>query len=187
MNVKIKTITFKALAAIGVLISIYILFVIAAFFFNTRHVGDANKAQLTFKPIDQKIRSIGGKQICENGDNGKGIDNSSPWYTIYYYVPDGAGLTQSVKDVSAQNGYTLTNDVNQNDYQQQITQSPSSPTQGTSESQLSSDYLISQNQQLRVEIVRQGNVQIGCSDAKLNAENISPPSGQAILYWSLSL
>jgi hypothetical protein len=71
------------------------------------HGNDAQKAA---KPFIAKVQQAGGKKLCDNGDSGYGIDNTTPWYTAYYRIPDNAGLTDTLKNYASQTGYTLTRD-----------------------------------------------------------------------------
>jgi hypothetical protein len=66
-----------------------------------------NQAQKDFEPIANQITALGGTKLCDNGDSGYGIDNTTPWYQVYYTVPDAADLTNKIKAIADQQGYRL--------------------------------------------------------------------------------
>jgi hypothetical protein len=53
----------------------------------------------------------GGRELCDNGDGGHGIDNTQPWYEVYFKIADRRSLTDVVKAKAAQAGYRLEQDT----------------------------------------------------------------------------
>lgn len=58
----------------------------------------ANIAEKAAKPLNNKIEAIGGKLICSEGNNGRGLDNYIPWHESYYYLPQSQDLETNIKD-----------------------------------------------------------------------------------------
>lgn len=82
---RIVNILVAILGVVGVLIFAAVLFV--------SHVlsqlgggGHANVAQNAMKPIQSQMGTLNAQELCNNGDNGYGIDNREPWYDEYYSV-----------------------------------------------------------------------------------------------------
>jgi hypothetical protein len=57
------------------------------------------------------VRQAGGRELCDNGDAGHGIDNTQPWYRVYFKIADRPSLTDDVKAKAAQAGYRLEQDT----------------------------------------------------------------------------
>ncbi len=48
-----------------------------------------NSAHNLVKPLEVRlVDDLGGTKICDEGDSGYGIDNTQPWYEVYYLVND---------------------------------------------------------------------------------------------------
>lgn len=88
--------------SIPVLFFIWLLFALGGGFH-----GHGNDAESASKPLVSQIKQLGGNKICDNGDSGYGIDNTQPWYQVYYQIPDNTNLTKEIKDAAMQDGYQL--------------------------------------------------------------------------------
>jgi hypothetical protein len=70
-----------------------------------------NRAKNDAQPFVAQIQKAGGKELCNNGDSGYGIDNTQPWYEVYYEIPSNPQLTAQIKADATQFGYTLTSNT----------------------------------------------------------------------------
>lgn len=70
-----------------------------------------NTAKKDAQPFIAQIQKAGGKELCENGDSGYGIDNTQPWYEAYYEIPNTSQLTNMIKADAAQSSYPLAEDT----------------------------------------------------------------------------
>ncbi len=149
-----------------------------------------NGAESASKPITVQIEQIGGKKICSNGDSGYGIDNTTPWYQVYYKVPDSSGLTDRIKNIASENGYTLNTD------QAAINQLKGLPDKngdtfqsyGNEKFNPMSNYLKGNNgdKKLSITINRQTSVALYCNSGQYGSEQATS-SGQAIVDLDLTL
>ncbi len=59
-----------------------------------------NPAKSDAKPLVKYILSIGGREICSEGNNAKGFLNaaSGPWFTGYYYMPQRKNIANELKE-----------------------------------------------------------------------------------------
>jgi len=56
-----------------------------------------NKAQTENKRIYKNLSTLHAKLICDNGDPGQGPDNTTPWYTAYYYIDGTSTAVQKIE------------------------------------------------------------------------------------------
>lgn len=153
------------------------------------HIG--NQAANDFKPIDKQIKEIGGVKLCDNGDGGYGIDNTTPWYQVYYTVPDTAGLTDKVKSIVAREGYQPAQNaafINQlKGLPEQDNPNLYITTYGNEQFNSKSDYLIGQNdnKSLKVTVNRQTSVALYCGINDYGEKRLT--GSDAILDFSLTL
>jgi hypothetical protein len=78
--------------------------------YSVSGAGHSNQAQADIQPVLAQMQRLGGKAICDNGDNGYGVDNTEPWYEAYYSMPSSKSLTSKIKNAASSQGYTLTVD-----------------------------------------------------------------------------
>lgn len=177
--------------AIGALFSLPLLFFV--WLFIVLGAWHGNQAQKDFKPIAKQIVSLGGAKLCDNGDGGYGLDNTIPWYQVYYIVPDTTDLTNKVKSIANQQGYQLNSDTS---FINQLKGLPDedgsySGLYGDEQFNPKSDYLIGQNsnKSLSVTVNRQTSVALYCgtdygkkqstgSNAILDFKLMLPDTGQ---------
>jgi hypothetical protein len=48
----------------------------------------SNSAEAAVTPIARTLSSVGGREVCDNGDGRHTSFNDAPWYSVYYSVPD---------------------------------------------------------------------------------------------------
>lgn len=168
-------------------------FILFAWLFIALGAWHGNQAQKDFDPIARQIVDMGGTKLCNNGDSGYGIDNTTPWYQVYYTVPNTSDLTSEVKNIASQQEYQLSTDTNF------INQLKGLPEQrgelegvyvtpyGDEQFNPKSDYLIGQsgNKSLKVTINRQTSVALYCGVEDYGKKQ--PTGSNAILDFSLTL
>lgn len=66
-----------------------------------------NPADAALHPYAQAITALGGRQLCSNGDPGRGPDNTSPWHEVYFTVPASAPVLQRLTVIAAADGFAL--------------------------------------------------------------------------------
>lgn len=148
-----------------------------------------NQAQKDFDPIAKQISSIGGTKLCDNGDSGYGLDNTVPWYQVYYSMPDVQGLTAKVKDIAASQGYKLGMD---NDFINQLKGLPGKDgiteiPYGDEQFNTKSDYLIGKNgsKTLKITVNRATSVALYCGVSDYGKKQ--PTGENAIINFDLTL
>ena len=67
----------------------------------------SHSAEATVAPIAGTLTSVGGKEICDNGDGGHTGLNDEPWYKVYYFVPDEPRAGVIFYKAAARAGYPL--------------------------------------------------------------------------------
>lgn len=114
----------SGLATIAAVISGIITFIFGSFLalvgstlFLAGGGGKPNQAFNDIRPMIESIQSIGGTEICTNGDNGYSISNRIPWYQSYIQIPDSSSVTTEIVDAAASRGVVLqeqseVNDIN---------------------------------------------------------------------------
>jgi hypothetical protein len=177
---------------LGALLSLPFLFIAWLFIAlgGFQQITHGNQAQNDFNPIAAQILKIGGVKLCDNGDSGYGIDNTMPWYQVYYTVPSTSDLTSRVKSIASQQGYQLGVDTNF------VNQLKGLPDQsgafvepyGGEQFNAKSDYLVGQsgNKSLKVTINRQTSVALYCG-VKDYGKQQQPGNSSAIIDFSLTL
>lgn len=70
---------FKLAAGIVVL-----LILVAAIWAVTILMGQKNYAQQAASNLEKSLISTGATRVCSTGDSGRGSDNRTPWYTVYF-------------------------------------------------------------------------------------------------------
>jgi hypothetical protein len=74
---------------------------------STSPATSPNSAEITAKPIARSLTSVGGKEICDNGDGGHSGLNNQPWYKVYYLVPDESRARATFLKAAASAGFEL--------------------------------------------------------------------------------
>lgn len=69
-----------------------------------------NQAETDLQPIIVSLAQSGGHMVCDGGDNGYSLDNTIPWYTAYYEVPDDR-LLQDLEAAAKQQNFILAVDT----------------------------------------------------------------------------
>lgn len=188
---KKKSLRGKKLAILGtvwgLVLSLPFLFFLWLFIYFGGFKG--NGAQRAAKPFIVKIEQAGGKKICDNGDNGYGIDNNRPWYNVYYQMPDSSGLTNKIKNFASQEGYHLGKDLEKNteDINQLLNQDETD-LPGDEQLNTKSDYLTGRNgdKTLSITIYRQTSVALNCNSGQYGRKQATG-SNTAILSIDFSL
>lgn len=55
-----------------------------------------NPATNDSRIITDKLKTLGAKELCNNNDAGKGLDNRQPWIDAFYSVPDKSDLSSQI-------------------------------------------------------------------------------------------
>lgn len=150
---------------------------------------NGNQAANDFKPIAKQVLEIGSVKLCDNGDSGYGIDNTTPWYQVYYIVPNTSGLTDKIMSIATSEGYNL------NSNKAFINQLNGLPDQnglniapyGGEQFNPNSEYLIGQSgsKTLKITINRQTQVALYCGVKDYGKKQ--PTGNNAILDFYLIL
>jgi hypothetical protein len=87
-----------------------LLMVAAAVLLTTASCSTSNVAQ---DRLDAVLSAFGldavhGKELCDRGDGGHGLDNDSPWYTVHFQVDGTDDLDTRVRAVYQAAGYRPT-------------------------------------------------------------------------------
>lgn len=157
----------------GIMIIIVIVFVLYAL-----GAFSSNKAQNSFKPLANALNQLGAKKLCSNGDNGKGIDNSAPWYEGYYSVSKTSHIEQQISSAAESMGYMLGPD------------SKAKSDQAGVPGYNNSIYLIGYHNggELEVRIAYKGDeVPLYCGTGDSYGKSVSPKANEAIVDINLSL
>ncbi len=99
---KAKKIGLYTIIGVGSLILLGIVWA-----FISISVFSSNKAKQEFQPFKATLGSLGATKLCDNGDSGHGIDNSTPWYTAYYSTANSTNLESQIITTGAKAGYDL--------------------------------------------------------------------------------
>jgi len=173
---------------LGVLITVPMLWLFIALggFLQLIH---GNQAEKDFRPIANQMIRLGGQKICDNGDSGYGIDNSAPWYQIYYTVPDTPDLTRKVESFIGQQGYQVSTDTNFINQLKGLPDQDGTYTEpyGGEQFNSRSNYLTGQsgNKSLKITINRQTSVPLYCGVSNYGKQRQT--GDKAIIDFSLSL
>ena len=125
-----------------------------------------NGPQSAFKPIGTKLVQLGGHMICDNGDNGHGLDNTTPWYRAYYSMPATDNLKSEVYAAAAAANFKLTVNTNEITALKDLTAARQTTPPNTDDYyNPNSDYLMGANgpRILTVTINRQTSVRLDCA------------------------
>lgn len=160
----------------GVALIVWVFYNLGAF--------HSNGAQTQAASIFAGFKPLGGKLVCDNGDSGYTIDNSTPWYQAFYTVP--GNPETAIRQMAAQKGYQLSTDA-------QLVQNLSNPDQATTNSSdftdynQSNSYLTAQSggNKLNIGIYRKGTAKLLCS-SRWGAE-LPVPDGKSIVDVQLTL
>lgn len=144
-----------------------------------------NAAQRASKPLVSQIEKAGGKKLCDNGNDGYGIDNTTPWYQAYYRIPDSPGLANEIKGFAGKDGYALRTDTAQI---KQLKQNANDNFGDQTQEQFNprADYLTGKSggDTLSMTVNRDTNVKLYCNRGKWGRE-VSTGS-DAILFLDFS-
>lgn len=67
-----------------------------------------NYAEQEAKPIEKALVEAGAVKKCSNGDKGFGPDNTRPWYSAYFVIPeDKTEAINKIQEASKKTGYNL--------------------------------------------------------------------------------
>jgi len=142
--------------------------------------GHNNQAQIDLQPILTQVQNLGGKAICDNGDNGYTLDNTQPWYETYYTIPSTNTLTSKIESISSSRGYTLKIDSD-------TINELKSGNSGLGIYNPASDYLVGQKggASLNIIINRDTSVALNCSTGTYG--RLQNTNDNAIIDFSMTL
>lgn len=154
----------KALAIVGavwgVIFSLPFLFFLWLYMILGGWKG--NDAQKEIQPFLAQIQKAGGEELCDAGDSGIGLDNSRPWYQVYYAMPASPQLASKIKAGADQAGFSLTIDGDNHLY-------------GGKDGRILTVNIGKEGGQMQCAIVRQGNEkQITKDDVVVDIEYTLP-------------
>lgn len=146
-----------------------------------------NQAQKSMKPIQSQLAQLDAHKLCDNGDNGYGLDNTRPWHIAYYSAPDSSNLTTQITRISSEAGYRLLSD---NQYISELKAGDAIYYSDGERYSARNDYLTGTNpnngSRMDVKIIRDGNMRIACSDFEKYLEPQTAKAGEAMLYLSIT-
>lgn len=92
-----------------VTITVLILVVIAAVWvFIKSPATNKNYAQDTAKPLEDALIKAGLRKVCDMGDSGRGVDNRTPWYTVYLEsTKDRNAAEVLILDITKSRGFNI--------------------------------------------------------------------------------
>lgn len=142
----------------------------------------SNHAQDAFAPMAKEITAAGGTQLCENGDNGHGIDNRQAWYQTYYSIPNTPGLTEKMETIAAQQDFKLNPNTN---FMNQLKGVDGASAYGGEQFNPNSDYVLGYRQDLSLSLTinRQTSVALYCNKGEYGRK--VPTDSKAILNFTL--
>lgn len=165
----------RVLAIIALIISLLLTVVIALAIFvfgalisilgqSIQGLQKPNQAKVEMQPMIADLVRHSGQIICDNGDNGYGIDNGMPWYDIYLTAND-SGLEAALITSSSNQGYHLHADT-------QRTNTTNSATDQSNErdAQYTSLTDTTGGKNLEITIVRNGPMTLHCSGDNWNKQ-----------------
>ena len=65
-----------------------------------------NPAAAVAAPLEAQIRAAGGRQLCSDGDPGRGPDNFAAWHEAYYTVPQASPILRHLQSATTTAGFT---------------------------------------------------------------------------------
>lgn len=78
----------------------------------TIQIAFANPAEKSFSQIDDNLNSLGTERICSNGDGGKGIGNTTPWYEVYYSYNEKDSIYTKLANIIEKDEFIISRDAN---------------------------------------------------------------------------
>jgi len=94
----------KLAASLG---RIFIASAVAFGSFDCSRLDITNPAQASLRPFSDKVDQIGGTRLCDAGDPGIGPDNTSPWYSVAYVLPDTPDFNYDIVALAQKYGYVM--------------------------------------------------------------------------------
>lgn len=138
-----------------------------------------NKAEVETKKFINGISALHPSFICDDGDPGYGPDNTTPWYTGYYYIDASTSAQSIISQSASSRGIQLTTDTS---YTQQLKGQSSEAPFGDEIFNPNSVYLAGGG--LKITIARDGSIPTWCQNRWDQQVSVEP--GKYILYSSLS-
>ncbi|MFC7760127.1 hypothetical protein ACFQY4_20480 [Catellatospora bangladeshensis] len=157
----------------------------------------SNIAQRRADAVVSGFGPVSPAMICDNGDDGLGIVNQTPWYTAYF-TADGDRVDDVVVAAAAQAGWKLVRD------EQALAVYPHMDPDGTVRGDVpfkgvgplagvpfgeSTTYLADRRDSDRllvVDVVRSGPVRLFCGGTKEYGRQTSPADGRVIIVLSMT-
>lgn len=138
-------------------------------------LGGPNPAEKEAHSLESTL-SVHPKRLCDNGDPGRGPDNTTPWYDDYLTVADSPALVGDLTTAAQAQGFALSDD--RAAVQHGRPMSPYSPT---------NVYLKGEHDGriLRITVFRHSTAVLACS--KGWGRKVTPYDGQAVVEVSLTL
>lgn len=150
-----------------------------------------NPAQQQVTQIVNGLKSAHPRQICDNGDDGHGLDNNRPWYEGYIEVDLNPDPLAAIKSSAQGPGFQLQDNTQFiNDLKGIARPDGSHDTPyGGERFNSTSSYLIAtkDDTELRVTVTRSGSVALYCSDVKTYGKPMSTPTDKAIVKLQISM
>lgn len=138
-----------------------------------------NKAQVESDKFVKGISALHPKLICDDGDPGYGPDNTTPWYTGYYFIDANTNAQKTIEQSANHMGIQLTEDAS---YIQQLKGQSDTAPFGDEAFNPDSTYLAGKG--LKITIARDGSVPTWCQNRWGQKESVKP--GEYILYSTLT-
>lgn len=178
-------------------ISMLVLILVLVGLLVWRYSIDRNAAHGLAKPVVAGLAAVHPKTICENGDDGHGIDNQQPWFDGYYSVDLSADLDAIAVASAKKAGFTLSVDQAALDAYPYL-HPDGSVSGGVNADDLHagvpfssrSTYLVDHTRdgsRLQVIIIRDGSVHLLCGPPSRYNRLTRPAAGKAIVLVSLTL
>ncbi|MEO6091190.1 MAG: hypothetical protein ABIQ18_49625 [Umezawaea sp.] len=157
---------------------------------RSRGLFRGNAARRALRPIVRRLAPTNPKRLARNGDSGRGIGNTTPWYHLYLTVDLTPDLEEIVTSAARNAGYEL------RAHQELINDmaNPHGPSghnrtlHGQFDS--TSSYLIDNrhDRTLSARIIRDGETMLfGYGQNVTLGQQRRPPTGKAIVSLNLSL
>lgn len=156
---------------------------------RSRGLFRGNAARRALRPIVRRLAPTRPKRLAQNGDSGRGIGNTTPWYHLYLTVDLTPNLEEIVTSAARNAGYEL--HVNQELINGMLGLPGPGGENRTFRGQFNatSSYLIgnSRDRTLSARIIRDGETMLfGYGQNVTMGQQRRPPAGKAIVSLNLS-
>lgn len=165
----------------------FLVLVLGDLLMRSRGLFRGNAARRALRPVSRRFAPIHPRRLAHNGDSGRGIDNSQPWYQVYWIVDLTPDLDEVVTSAARDAGYHLHVDhelidrLPRSDGSRAIYPGRFNPT---------SSYLTAEHggRVLKASITRDGEVTVYAYGRGVTyGTRKTPPAGKAIVLLGLTL